>query len=137
MPFKVRDLMITNLSDEDTDGGPIAARTCRPATAAVFCFVSNLTSENWTILTPVVGTVFGSTAPGSPAESAVALAALKEQLKKQIAEIEKREQVTDESLLPQTVEQVDALSAKLTEALETLKQHRVELARKLKAGGGD
>ena len=56
-----------------------------------------------------------------------ALSALKEQLKQQLAEVEKQEQATEESLRPQTVAQVDELLQKLEAAAEELKSRRAEL----------
>lgn len=69
------------------------------------------------------GLDYGTTAPTD-------LAALKEQLKQQIAAIEKQQAAEEENLRPQTVEDVDMLTAKLNEALEELKARRTELARK-------
>lgn len=64
--------------------------------------------------------------PG-PEGSLAALSALKEQLKQQLAEVEKQEKATEESLRPQSVAQVDELQKKLEGALEELKSRRKEL----------
>ena len=58
------------------------------------------------------------------------LAALKEQLKQQLAEVEKQEEAISESLQPQTVSQVDQLMQKLQDAMEELKSKRTVLAQK-------
>jgi hypothetical protein len=68
----------------------------------------------------------------SSGTSFAALSALKEQLKKQLAEVEKEQAAMEESLLPQTVEQVDDLSQKLSDALEELKSLRQKLSSKPK-----
>ncbi|MGD0630560.1 MAG: hypothetical protein ABR987_14610 [Terracidiphilus sp.] len=68
----------------------------------------------------------------SSAESLAALSILKEQLKHQLAEVEKEQAAIEKSMLPQTIEQVDDLSAKLTEALKELKELRHELSSKAK-----
>jgi len=73
-------------------------------------------------------TAYGST-------SLAALAALKEQLKEQIAEIEKQQAAIEESLLPKTVEEVDMLTKKLKEALEELEARRKELHNKPESAG--
>ena len=70
--------------------------------------------------------------PGDPVQQVAALSALKEQLKQQLAEVEKQEQATDESLRPQTVAEADDLQQKLQAALEELKARRKELEQKEK-----
>lgn len=57
---------------------------------------------------------------------------MKEQLKQQLAEVEKQEKATEESLRPQSVTQVDELQKKLEAALEELKSRRAELEQKEK-----
>jgi phage shock protein A len=57
---------------------------------------------------------------------------LKEQLKQQLADVEKQHSAAEESLRPQTVAQVDALQKKLEAALEELKGRRTELEQKNK-----
>ena len=64
---------------------------------------------------------------GAPESSLAALSALKEQLKQQLAAVEKQEKATEESLRPQTVAEVDDLLKKLGEAVEELKSRRAEL----------
>ncbi len=61
------------------------------------------------------------------------MTALKEQLKQQLAEVEKQEQAAAESMRPQTVAEVDNLQKKLQDALDELKARRAELAQKEKA----
>jgi hypothetical protein len=60
--------------------------------------------------------------------SFAALSALKEELKQQLAEVEKQHTAAEHSLLPQTVEEVDMLTKKLQGALEELKSRRAELS---------
>ena len=55
---------------------------------------------------------------------------MKEQLQQQLAEVEKQEKATEESLRPQSVAQVDALQKQLEAALEELKSRRAELEQK-------
>lgn len=62
-----------------------------------------------------------------PARRSANLAALKAQLKQQIAAIEEREKATNESLKPQTVAEVDDLQKKMQAAMEELKARRTEL----------
>jgi hypothetical protein len=64
-----------------------------------------------------------------------ALAALKEQLKQQLAKVEEMQAAAEESLLPKTVEEVDMLIKKFDEALVELKARRAELAKKPKPPG--
>jgi hypothetical protein len=58
------------------------------------------------------------------------LAALKEQLKGQLAQVEQLHSAAEESLRPQTLAQVDELQKKLEAALEELKARRTELEQK-------
>ena len=58
------------------------------------------------------------------------LAELKSQLRQSLAQVEAQEKVMKENMKPQTVEEVDMLEQKLTEALEELRQHKEELRRK-------
>jgi hypothetical protein len=58
---------------------------------------------------------------------------LKAQLQQALARVEAQEKMQDESLQPQTVEQVDELEKKLTDALSELKAHR-EAIKKRDAG---
>lgn len=69
---------------------------------------------------------------GDPEQELAGLSALKDQLKQQLAEVEKQEQATEESLHPQTVAEADELQQKLQGALEELKAHRAELMKKEK-----
>src|SRR5262249_5903661 len=69
--------------------------------------------------------------PPQEGEAALSsLAALKDQLKQQIAAVEEQEKAIDATLQPQTVSQVDQLLAKLQDAMEDLKKQRVTLAQK-------
>ena len=71
----------------------------------------------------------------APEASLTALAALKEQLQQQLAEVEAQQAAAEANLLPQSVEEVDMLAKKLQEALDELKGHRIELAKKPKPAG--
>jgi hypothetical protein len=62
---------------------------------------------------------------GDPAES---LPTLKEQLRRQLAEVERQQVALETDLLPESVEEVDALVKKLTYALEVLGDLRARLA---------
>src|ERR1700688_3899983 len=66
----------------------------------------------------------------APEDRFAGLSALKEQLKQQLADVEKQHSAAEESLRPQTVAQVDALQKKLEAALEELKGRRTELEQK-------
>jgi hypothetical protein len=68
--------------------------------------------------------------PAEGEQGLMNLAALKEQLKQQLAEVEKQEEAITESLQPQTVSQVDQLMQKLQDAMEELKSKRTVLAQK-------
>jgi hypothetical protein len=57
---------------------------------------------------------------------------LKAQLNQQLAEVEKQEKETEDSLRPQSVAQVDELQTKLEAALEELKSQRADLEQKEK-----
>jgi hypothetical protein len=63
----------------------------------------------------------------APEDRFAGLSALKEQLKQQLAAVEKQHGAAEESLRPQTVAQVDDLQKKLEAALEELKARRTEL----------
>ena len=89
--------------------------------------VSGCTPAAISHVTPVTGPID----PGPEARFS-ALSALKEELKQQLAEVEKQHAEASASLLPQTVEQVDELTKKLQDALEELKSRRAELAKKAK-----
>ncbi|WP_125484011.1 hypothetical protein [Edaphobacter aggregans] len=73
--------------------------------------------------------------PGGPVESIANLAALKAQLKQQLAAVEEQEKSVGESLKPQTVAEVDDLQAKLQGAIEELKARRAELEKQEKSKG--
>jgi hypothetical protein len=55
---------------------------------------------------------------------------LKEQLKQALAQVEVQERAMDESLKPQSIDEVDQLEQKLTEALNELRTRRQELQQK-------
>src|SRR5271166_3045658 len=69
--------------------------------------------------------------PDDPTATFQALSILKEQLKQQLAEVEKQQAAIEDCLLPKTIEEVDKLSEKLTEALKELKARRAELSREV------
>jgi septal ring factor EnvC (AmiA/AmiB activator) len=121
MAFKIKDLMINDLSEPrgyQDPFYPIITCSCGPRSLVLAC-----------------GCTFGSGGPLSPfdpAASLESLKALREQLKQQIAEIDKQEAILEQEL-PPTVEEVDKLSAKLTEALEALREHRANLDKSKKA----
>jgi hypothetical protein len=67
---------------------------------------------------------------GDPAWASQQLAALKAQLQQAIAQIENQENVVNESLKPQTVEQVEDLQGKLRDALAELDKRKSELGKR-------
>jgi ABC-type Zn uptake system ZnuABC Zn-binding protein ZnuA len=69
---------------------------------------------------------------GDPWSDPEQLAALKQQLKQALAEVEKQEQAVNEALRPHTVAEVDELQQKFQGALEELKGLRTELSKKEK-----
>jgi len=69
--------------------------------------------------------------PDDPTATFQALSILKEQLKQQLAEVEKQQAAIEDCLLPKTIEEVDKLSEKLTEALKELRERRAELSREV------
>jgi hypothetical protein len=119
MEFKIKDLMISSIPSEP--------HNCAFSVfwwTPFLCFGSLLNCG---------GTETGchrATLVTSPSQSLAALEALKEQLKRQIAEIEKQEAAIEECLLPRTVEEIDMLARKLHVALEELKVRKAELEEK-------
>jgi len=104
--------------------------------AGTFCNCSILLSRCDCITNqPSLQCVPGTFGPGGdPLGDPEQLAALKQQLKQVLADVEKQEQAVTESLRPQTVAEADELQQKLQGALEELKGLRAELARKEKEG---
>jgi hypothetical protein len=162
MAFKIKDLMITDLSAASQVKGCNAKHTlcavfefsCIDASRAFNygCKFPNsavgLAIEPAQQLAPQIcyycshltcGCTYGCTVshplqPIAPAESGqlavAALSALKEQLKQQLAEVEKQQAAAEADLQPQTVEDVDTLTKKLKDALDELKARRAELSGK-------
>jgi hypothetical protein len=60
------------------------------------------------------------------------LSALKEELKRQLAQIEQQEAAAEEALSPKTVEEVDMLTKTLNDALGDLRIRRAELSEKVR-----
>jgi hypothetical protein len=58
------------------------------------------------------------------------LAALKEQLKQAMANVETQEAALNDSLLPQTVAEVDDLTTRLQGAMDELKARKIELQKR-------
>lgn len=67
--------------------------------------------------------------------SSDALLVLRNQLAEQLKKVDAQYAASQESLKPQTVEQVDMLTSKLNDALEELKQRREQLAKAKGAPG--
>lgn len=65
-----------------------------------------------------------------PAPSTEDLAALKEELRQALAEVEAQERVMEESMRPQTLEEADELERKLNAALDDLRAQKEELRRR-------
>jgi hypothetical protein len=142
MAFKVKDLMVNVLGSEDQflDCTGSSARTAMPImgcafsvcpTASIHFFAGACTGASIVCTggsaQPTVGQpgIAGSVSLGS-------LAALKEQLKQQLAEVEKQHAAAEDSLVPKTVEDIDMLTNKFNDALEELKARRAELSKKSK-----
>jgi hypothetical protein len=80
-------------------------------------------------MTPLVLAMTAS----SPEDSLAVLSVLKDQLQKQLVEVEREQAVLERNLAPKTVAEVDMLTGKLNDALKELKTRRVELAKKPRA----
>jgi TRAP-type C4-dicarboxylate transport system substrate-binding protein len=117
MRFKTKDLMINDLSEQPTP-------TCGPRSQ---CGPRSLAPPGWA---PVYACLISHDpfARFDPEVSPESLKALREQLKQQIEEIFQQEAKLEQKLQPQTVEEVDALSPKLRDALEELQALRAKLA---------
>jgi len=59
-----------------------------------------------------------------------ALAQLRQQLKQALQQVEQQERALDESMQPQTIDEVDQLEAKLQAALEELRARRETLQKR-------
>ena len=164
MAFKIKDLMISDLSAEQgahvycgvwqiscIDKSHGFSPTCKKLNteAAGFgaeyffnrgtpvpggCDLNN--SRYPTDLYTYTFTFGGTITPLTPVivptreTSVTALSALKDQLRQQLAEVEKLHSAAEAGMKPQTVEEVDMLTEKLNDALEELKSRRAELAGK-------
>jgi hypothetical protein len=112
MPFKTKDLMINDLSEPRGYEDPaFPPPVCTPRSFVFVCFGSHDPFARF-----------------DPEVSPESLKALREQLKQQIEEIFQQEAKLEQKLQPQTVEEVDALSPKLRDALEELQALRAKLA---------
>jgi hypothetical protein len=164
MAFKIKDLMISDLSEGahaeivcghghslcgvhqfscqlhskilnyGCDNGCTNIPT-PPGYAAEFVIGGGIPCDVCTYIVSLHGTVTVTITPFTPvispvrATSGTGLSTLKDQLKQQLAEVEKQEAAAQASLQPQTVEEVDTLTKKLQEALEELKARRAELSK--------
>jgi hypothetical protein len=117
MAFKIKDLMVHVPSTGSPVRGRDIAERCTQLT-------TNVTTIPTTNLFDLAGY--------SESVSIAVLSTLKEQLKLQLAEVEKLEVVAEQRLLPKTIKEVDMLTQKFTDALGVLKAYRLELARKPK-----
>lgn len=107
---------------------------CSHACSFAVCSAALLSCPNASILPPcqqgsVPITITNPTDPG-PLDVSGNLQTLKEQLKQQLAALEQQEKANEESMKPQSVEEVDDLQQKLQGALEELKTRRAELQQK-------
>jgi hypothetical protein len=155
MSFKIKDLMISVLPAAGQDCGLVTVCTfpsvdvctgtdtrphpprhgCTGFTYFAGCGATDITVTLRTCFyTFCAATLCAATDTNfdSPPTSLAALAALKEQLKQQLAAVEKQQAAVEESLRPSTIEEVDLLTKKLNEALVELKKRRAELSRKPK-----
>jgi len=121
MAFKIKDLMI-NLLPSETQGCGCTVMTCGETD---ICGETYDTDDEFVVVLrrrPRMA-------------SRAALSALKEELKRRLAEVEKRQAAAEERLLPQTLEEIDMLTKKLNDALEELKGRRAALSTKSEPAG--
>lgn len=157
MPFKVKDLMISDLSAEHEPAHhPLCAVfqiSCldKSAVFSATCKVPHTMAGEYAVnAAPNIGANYfflkcdlsvpdvdvGVTiTPLTPKIEKVSvgkttLADLKDQLKRQLAHIEQHEAAAQENFQPKNVEEIDHLTKKLTEAVEDLKARRAELSKK-------
>jgi DNA anti-recombination protein RmuC len=122
MAFKVRDLMLNVAAGRGLDG---------PNTIHIDSFECGGTLRfhaPWANAT-LVGTTCVALGE-DPVVVSQQLAILKAQLKAALADVESQERIVNESLEPQTVEQVEELERELEKALDELARRRDELGRK-------
>jgi hypothetical protein len=135
MAFKIKDLMINVLPSDPLGCGH--TNDCTPTHETTLHDIWNiflLAGGRCTFFSLVqCGATIGPTdIYQSQGSSVTALSALKEQLKRHLAEVEKQQAAAEERLQPQTVEEIDMLTNKLNDALQELKGRRAELSKKSK-----
>lgn len=143
MAFKIKDLMINDLAAAQQGGaGRGIDFLCTPshttrclATPFDFCLTPILACTPSLTRDPNLMAYIGRQAVPVPPESGPTdtlstLATLKEELKRQLAEVEKQEAALEAELAPKTIEEVDELTKKLQDALEALKTIRHTLPKK-------
>jgi hypothetical protein len=112
----------------DTVGGGGGGGPCKGCTLNVTPAPCRCMSGPATGLCPNCSNV--RTIGGGGGVSAHSLAALKAELQRELAAVEAQEEALAARMQPQTVEEVDALEQKLTEALDELKARKKELGGK-------
>ncbi len=140
MPFKVKDLMISVPQGCQLGTGPIVchwlnSHFCILASCGIQSFCGQCSFGSFECggvcsFQPTVPTGYTVCKAYSPFTSAEDLAFLKQQLNKALADLEVTERALEESMRPQTVEQVEELEQKLADALEELKKRKGELQKK-------
>ncbi len=153
MTFKIKDLMINDLSsgaqrapevhalcgvhqvsciEHTRVVSPVCKNGCTNAATPPGPREAEYARFNYCALNTLVCapcTWIGTLVPLRQLPDVTTLSALKEQLKEQLAQVERQEAATEQGLLPQTVEEVDTLTKKLQEALDELKARRAELSK--------
>ena len=153
MAFKIKDLMISDLSAEQgahvycgvwqiscIDKSHGFSPTCKKLNTEAAGFGAEYffhpggnpiaCDVGISIFTPRTITPYTPFIVPTRETSVTALSALKDQLRQQLAEVEKLHSAAEAGMKPQTVEEVDMLTEKLNDALEELKSRRAELAGK-------
>lgn len=137
MDFKVRDLMVRVLPQTAAErpgviGGTITAAPCTCITrCGVYTecgfFTCFGTCECTLTCTPGSCTTSAWCAAPTPQARAEVLAQLREQLRRQLEQVDSEGATLEEALRPQTVAQVDLLERKLRGALDDLEGQRAAL----------
>ena len=131
--FKIKDLMIKVVSEEEEVHG------CSPCTKTCSQACSDACSDWQTCVVSICECTWCTNSCGCSVQvscgttklcksrSVGSLADLKAELKNQLAAIEAEEERIEESAKPQTLEEAEALEAKLEEALEEVRNIKSKL----------
>ena len=131
MAFKVKDLMINDLSSGV--GGARAAEKLSDVTILCgltwVCDITRIFTGCGLTHSPILDRP-DSQSVTNPESQLSSLFALKASLRQQLAAIEQQEAAAKSGLSPQSVEEIDSLTAKLHDAVDELKTRRAELLTK-------